>query len=319
MFPWANQRLTVRITVLAVLALTPSPALSQPRAQVSRPRVREGRVIISGGVPGAEVLIDGVTVATLPLREPIRMPAGRVEIEVRAPGFSTERRTISVRAGALARERIELARQESRPVDRACPPGAQMACACPGGTAGTQICNPEGSAFLPCSCPTESRAEGTQTLVLVPGTQPQQRRRWYGWQPLIIDLVGQTVLIVGVSTDSVGAFWTGAGMMLFGAPITHWVHGRVGAGFGSLGIRLGSVIGGAAVGAAVTKSDGDRAGLTAGGVVLGLGFLVATIIDSAALSYQRVETPTRASRGTWTLGFSPTPGQGFTVGAAGTF
>ncbi|MEZ4293498.1 MAG: hypothetical protein R3B70_00865 [Polyangiaceae bacterium] len=33
-----------------------------------------------------------------------------------------------------------------------CVPGQQTACACPGGTQGSQACNAEGSGFLPCEC-----------------------------------------------------------------------------------------------------------------------------------------------------------------------
>ena len=36
--------------------------------------------------------------------------------------------------------------------DRACVPGAQVACACPGGRPGVQVCRPSGDALGPCTC-----------------------------------------------------------------------------------------------------------------------------------------------------------------------
>ncbi len=60
------------------------------------------------GQEGAEVVLDGVPLATLPLREPLRVEAGRRTLEVRAKGFYSVARTLEVPAGGIARESVTL-------------------------------------------------------------------------------------------------------------------------------------------------------------------------------------------------------------------
>jgi hypothetical protein len=55
-----------------------------------------GRVEITGDPPGAEVLVNGREVGKVPLEAPIRVIAGSVDIELRAPGHRPGFRTISV-------------------------------------------------------------------------------------------------------------------------------------------------------------------------------------------------------------------------------
>jgi len=60
------------------------------------------------GQEGAEVVLDGVPLGTLPLREPLRVEAGRRVLEIRAKGFYSTTRTLEVPAGGIARETVTL-------------------------------------------------------------------------------------------------------------------------------------------------------------------------------------------------------------------
>src|SRR5271170_7768555 len=44
-----------------------------------------------------------------------------------------------------------------------CIPGAQVGCACPGGSAGVQVCAPDGNHLLPCQCDAGSGGASTST------------------------------------------------------------------------------------------------------------------------------------------------------------
>ncbi len=61
---------------------------------------------------------------------------------------------------------------------------------------------------------------------------PKTKTSWYGWQTLIAD--GGTLAATYV-TGSPIVFLGGYAL---GAPIVHWAHGNVAAGFGSLGVRV---------------------------------------------------------------------------------
>ncbi len=56
-------------------------ALSMARSQL-------GELTIQGNPPGADVIVNGHSVGTLPLPLPIKLPARNTEIVVRAPGYS---------------------------------------------------------------------------------------------------------------------------------------------------------------------------------------------------------------------------------------
>ena len=67
-----------------------------------------GSLELSGGAAGAEVLINGARAGTLPLGAALRVPAGSVALEVRAPAHLPMLRTVIVPAGGLAREPVVL-------------------------------------------------------------------------------------------------------------------------------------------------------------------------------------------------------------------
>jgi hypothetical protein len=66
-----------------------------------------GSLELSGGPAGAEVLVNGAHAGTLPVAA-IRVPAGSVALEIRAPGHLPMSRTVIVPAGGLAREPVVL-------------------------------------------------------------------------------------------------------------------------------------------------------------------------------------------------------------------
>jgi hypothetical protein len=78
------------------------------QAALATVRERLGTLELTGGLDGAEVRIDGEAVGTLPLSEPLRVPAGSVALEVRAPDYLPFQRTVQVPGGGVAREEIEL-------------------------------------------------------------------------------------------------------------------------------------------------------------------------------------------------------------------
>lgn len=55
-----------------------------------------GRVEITGEPDGAEVLVNGRSVGKVPLAHPVRVSAGTVDIELRAPGYQRALRTLAV-------------------------------------------------------------------------------------------------------------------------------------------------------------------------------------------------------------------------------
>lgn len=83
-------------------------------------------LMVAGGPPGAEVLIEGHVVGTMPLARPLRVGSGVVALEVRAPGFVTMRRSVELAPGATGRESIDLA-----PAEAVAPPTPAVAAATP--------------------------------------------------------------------------------------------------------------------------------------------------------------------------------------------
>jgi hypothetical protein len=75
-----------------------------------------GTLELSGGVPGAEVRVNGEPVARLPLTAPMRLAAGTVVIEIVASGYVPMTRTVTVPAGGLARETFVLVKEAASPL-----------------------------------------------------------------------------------------------------------------------------------------------------------------------------------------------------------
>lgn len=60
------------------------------------------------GTEGAEVLLDGVRLGTLPETAPFRVEAGRRTLELRAKGFHPSARNVEIVAGTVTRETVTL-------------------------------------------------------------------------------------------------------------------------------------------------------------------------------------------------------------------
>ncbi len=72
-------------------------------------KLKVGSLEINGDPPGAEVLVNGVPVGTLPLSTPVRVNAGTADVEVRATGFQAHARSVAVPAQHLQSIVIRLA------------------------------------------------------------------------------------------------------------------------------------------------------------------------------------------------------------------
>jgi hypothetical protein len=220
------------------------------------------------------------------------------------------------------------AQRRARPA-AVCVPGAQVACACPGGTGGAQRCNSRGTGLEPCDCP-DAAPRDTPAPVVAPvrevdapvrASRPRATasspapwgwaqtapgaNRWYGWQILAIDLgaIGLSSLGGAVSNTPGGVALTTIGGLaaFFGGPIVHWAHGYVGRGFASMfGLRLGLPLGGgllgASLGCAASGCRSDAAIVIGAGIGVGLGWITGLIVDIAVLAYDDAPRPVWRSR-----------------------
>lgn len=179
-------------------------------------------------------------------------------------------------------------------VVRVCTPGAQMACACLGGAEGVQTCNRIGTALESCACPTPLPPHAAMLTVearATPLSAMVPTNRWYGWQVLLADVLGGTLASIGTATDVPALLVAGGVVQIAGAPTIHWAHGRVGAGFGSLGIRFGGPLLGGLAAAGIQTASGFNIDWIGVGVGASVGALVALVVDVAALSHERVVRP----------------------------
>jgi hypothetical protein len=130
-------------------------------------------------------------------------------------------------------------------------------------------------------------------------------RVWYGAPMLVTDLVALTLFTGGalladhhLELGKTLAF-AGVGAYLVGGPIVHVHAGRVGVGFGSLGMRAGSPMVGfwtgfftGALAANGCSGDGCQLGYGVVGGIVGFlaGAATAAIIDNAVLARKPVVT-----------------------------
>lgn len=85
-------------------------------------RDRLATLDVWGSPEGAEILVNGEPMGTLPLASPLRVAAGTTQLSVRAKGFTTSFRTLELAAGSNERERVVLLAQEVPPPGEATPP-----------------------------------------------------------------------------------------------------------------------------------------------------------------------------------------------------
>lgn len=101
-----------RAHLIEALSSTQDPWIDTRRA-VLEDALREitdrlPRLAPQTDVPGAELFVDGRSVGSLPLASPVVVPSGSATIELRAPGYHTLRRAISVPNGVVFREMLHL-------------------------------------------------------------------------------------------------------------------------------------------------------------------------------------------------------------------
>jgi hypothetical protein len=123
---------------------------------------------------------------------------------------------------------------------------------------------------------------------------------WYGWQTLTADGLSIATMMAGGAIKAPGLSYVGAGGLFLGAPIVHFANARVGAGFGSLGLRVGMPTLGAMIGYAAAGPCHDQSGFgcifhgwgeaIVGGLI-GMGGAIA--LDASVLAHgeREVEHP----------------------------
>jgi hypothetical protein len=174
-----------------------------------------------------------------------------------------------------------------------------------------------------------------------PKPLPQYEKVWYGYQTLIADAASFGLFAAGLSVRSGGLVAAGYTGFVLGTPIVHMVHGNVGPGFGSIGLRLLMPLIGLGVGAIVgviasgTSGSGsfdrfaDGANGAVNGAVIGgiIGAAGCSLIDAAGFAYTKERIDDRAAtiaprRPARAFTFTPTLAlqRGFTsVGVVGQF
>jgi len=113
---------------LAAAAASDDPWIVQNaaplRASLAAVRAHLGSLALDHGPDGAVVTLDGRPAATLPLREPLRVPAGTVVVRVAAAGHHALERTLTIAAGETARESVALTPEAPPPAPAPAPPSA---------------------------------------------------------------------------------------------------------------------------------------------------------------------------------------------------
>jgi len=99
------------------------PVLEQAQ-KVSQSHLAELKV--EGQPPGAEVLINGAVIGTLPLQSPLRLNEGRINLEVRAAGRRSMTTTLTLVGRASERVQVALEREEKADAGVAATPSRTM-------------------------------------------------------------------------------------------------------------------------------------------------------------------------------------------------
>ena len=98
-----------------------------------------GRIEVIGDPVGASVSVNGKATGNLPLPDAVRVSAGEVDVDVRAPGYTPAQRTVSIVGGQYQKLVIHLAKEEppapepvATPIATAAPRVAANPAAAPG-------------------------------------------------------------------------------------------------------------------------------------------------------------------------------------------
>jgi hypothetical protein len=106
---------------------TPDAWVAQNRASLdaglATVRQHVGGLTVHANVPGAEVFLAGQRAAVVPFERPLRVAAGTVDVEIRAPQHATAHRTVTVRPGVdVTALDVELAPAEPGAAPTVAPP-----------------------------------------------------------------------------------------------------------------------------------------------------------------------------------------------------
>jgi hypothetical protein len=144
-----------------------------------------GSVDVWGTPDGAEVLLDGQVVGTLPMSHPARVAETQVTLQVRAPGSVEITRVLPVRLGDLIREHVDLRPLPSRSLAL----GSKALSSADSGTTSPEV------AASRAMLTTKTTAGGHADPNLQ--TRPITRRWWFwtGLGALVAAGVGTTVVL----------------------------------------------------------------------------------------------------------------------------
>jgi hypothetical protein len=128
------------------------------------------------------------------------------------------------------------------------------------------------------------------------GAGPQER--WYGYPSLLFDVSAAALIPAGIAVTieeggddfpikGFSLIALGGSAYLFGPPSVHWIRGRVGVGFLSMGLRLLSPVAGLGLGALasdIATGSRNQIGIPIGAVV---GAVAAAGVDAAVLAWDK--------------------------------
>lgn len=150
-----------------------------------------------------------------------------------------------------------------------------------------------------------ARAGSSSLHTVVASTQPsatvaessadrarrEPKLQWYGWPIAAMD--GAGVALTGVwwlDSDDLWPVAIGAGALFtLGAPVTHWLHGFIGRGFLSLGVRSAAMLSFLAGIGSLIAADEDSSVATRGYVLVSasaVGLVAMSIVDLALLAFE---------------------------------
>jgi len=89
--------------------------LAMLKQQLDSAKDKIGELAVSGTPYGAEVLVNGKPVGSLPLLSPVRLDKGRAEVQLRAPGYLPARDTVTIAGRAREERSFALARDPTAP------------------------------------------------------------------------------------------------------------------------------------------------------------------------------------------------------------
>ncbi len=78
------------------------------RETLARVQNQFGNLQVLGDPTGAEVVVEGKVLGTLPMAKPARVRTGECRFEVRAAGYASASRSVTIEAGIPKRETVEL-------------------------------------------------------------------------------------------------------------------------------------------------------------------------------------------------------------------